>query len=115
VENGELSADGPSAGDGLSGELHACASEHTLAAAWLAADTQARYQCLVALGLSLFQVLQQATPLGDHRQQTLPGVVVLCVRLEVILKLEDSLAQKGNLYFGRPDIFVVTPVIPDYF
>src|SRR5687767_4015749 len=61
----------------------------------LAADTEAGNKRLVALRSRVLQIVQQPTPLGNHRQQPTTGVMVLRVRLEVILELKNTLAKDG--------------------
>jgi len=53
----------------------------------------------ITLCIVRFQIVQQASALADHHQQTAPGGMVFLVAFEVLRQLSDSLTQYGNLYF----------------
>ena len=67
----------------------------------LTTDAQALNQVLVPFRITAFQVFQQSTPSGYHRQQSPAGMMVLSVHLEMILELQNTLAQDGYLYLWR--------------
>ena len=73
----------------------------------LAADAQALNQALVPFRVTAFQVFQKAAPSGDHRQQSPAGMMIFLVRLEMILELQNTLAQDGYLYFWRTGVGIV--------
>ena len=64
----------------------------------LAADSKTLDESPVALWIAIFQIFQQLATPRDHRQQTTPGVMIFLVRLEMLSQLQNTLAQKGNLY-----------------
>src|SRR5437868_14080436 len=47
---------------------------------------------LVALGIVLLEVIQQATPLADQHEKTAARAVILLVRFEVLRQLADAFA-----------------------
>jgi hypothetical protein len=80
----------------------------------LTANTQALNQVLVSFRVTAFQVFQKATPPGNHRQQSTAGMMVLAMRLEMILKLLDALAEDGYLNFRRTDVGFVNSILRNY-
>ena len=62
---------------------------------------------LVALGIVVLEVVEQATTLADHHQETAAGGVILLVRLEMVRQLADSLAEHRNLDLGTARVFLV--------
>jgi hypothetical protein len=50
-------------------------------------------QAAIALDIFLFQVIEQATTLIHHAQQTAPRVVVAFVSLEMVGKVLDTTGQ----------------------
>ena len=81
------------------------------ACSYLAADTQGLNQVLVSFRATAFQVLQETPPLGDHRQQTTPGMMILFMRLKMLSELQNSRAQYRYLNLWRPDIGLVDPML----
>ena len=81
----------------------------------LAADSEAGDERLVTLGLGFLKIVQKPAAFCHQSQQTAPRMEILRVGPEVLLKLKDSLAQKGNLDFGRPHVVLLPPVFADYF
>ena len=73
----------------------------------LTADAQALDQGLVSFRITAFQVFQQAAPASDHRQQSPAGMMVFAVQLEMILELQNTLAQDRYLYFWRTGVGAV--------
>jgi hypothetical protein len=73
----------------------------------LTTDAQALNQVLVPFRITAFQVFQKAASACDHRQQSPAGMMVLTVQFEVVLELQNSLAQDGYLYVWRTGIGVV--------
>ena len=62
---------------------------------------------LVALGIVALEVVEQATSLADHHQETAAGGVILLVRLEMVRQLTDSLAEHRNLDLGAAGVVIV--------
>jgi hypothetical protein len=77
----------------------------------LTADAQALNQVLVSFRVPALEIFQEASTHGHHHQQTAPGVVILLIRLEMVPKLEDALAQNCNLNLWRTDIGGVNPIL----
>ena len=61
----------------------------------LTTDAQALNQVLVPFRITAFQVFQKAAPSCNHRQQSPAGMMIFLVRLEMILELQNTLAQDG--------------------
>jgi hypothetical protein len=80
----------------------------------LTADAQTLNQVLVPFGVTAFQVFQKATPARNHRQQSTAGMMILAVRLEMILKLLDALAENRYLDFRRADVCLVNAILRYY-
>jgi len=79
----------------------------------LTTDAQALNQALVPFRITAFQIFQEAAPSSDHRQQSPAGVMIFSVGLEMILELQNTLAQDGYLYFWRPGVGVVDSKLSD--
>ena len=77
----------------------------------LLADAQLRDDGLVALGVVLLQIVQQATSFADHHKKTAAGRMVLLVRAEMICELPDPFTQNRNLNFRAPRIIRVGGVL----
>jgi hypothetical protein len=73
----------------------------------LTTDAQALNQVLVPFRITAFQVFQKAAPSCDHRQQSPAGMMILAVQLEMILELQNTLAQDGYLYLWRTGVGVM--------
>ena len=65
---------------------------------------------LVALGIVVLEVVQQATSLADHHQETAAGGVILFVRLKVVRQLADPLTEHRDLNFRTASIVIVGAV-----
>jgi hypothetical protein len=65
---------------------------------------------LVALGIVVLEVVQQATSLADHHQETAAGGVILFVRLKVVRQFDDPLTEHRDLNFGTTSIVIVGAV-----
>src|SRR4051794_37931012 len=76
----------------------------------LAANSEAGDERLVTLRLGFLKIVQKPAAFCHQSQQTAARMKVFRVGLEVLLKLKDSLAQKGNLHFGRPHVVLLPPV-----
>jgi hypothetical protein len=61
-------------------------------------------QVLVSFRITAFQVFQQAPPACDHRQQSPAGMMVFAMQLEMILQLQNALAQNRYLDLWRTGI-----------
>ena len=79
----------------------------------LLADTHLQNHSLVALGVVLLQIVQQAATPANHHQKTATRSVVLLVRTEVLGQLADALAEKGNLNFRAAGVGGVGLVLLD--
>jgi hypothetical protein len=79
----------------------------------LLADAQLRDDGLVALGVVLLEIVQQATSLADHHKKTAAGRMVLLVRAEMIRELPDTFAQNCDLNFRAPRVIRVGGVLRD--
>lgn len=73
----------------------------------LLADAEFVDYVLVALGIVVLEVVQQAATLADHHQETAAGGVILLVRLEMVRQLTDSLAEHRNLDLGAAGVVIV--------
>ena len=80
----------------------------------LTADAQAQNQVLVSFRVTAFQVFQKAAAPCDHRQQSPAGMMILAVRLEMILELQNTLTQDCYLHFWRTGIGFVNPICCNY-
>ena len=73
----------------------------------LLADAEFVDYVLVALGIVALEVVEQATTLADHHQETATGGVILLVRLEMVRQLTDSLAEHCDLDLGAARVLLV--------
>ena len=80
----------------------------------LTTDAQALNQVLVPFRITAFQVFQKAASSCDHRQQSPAGMMILAMQLEMILELQNTLAQDGYLDFWRTGIGFVNSVRCNY-
>src|SRR5262245_9991239 len=62
---------------------------------------------LVTLGIVVLEVVEQATTLTDHHQETAARGVILLVRLEVFGQVTDPFTKHGDLYLGAAGIVIV--------
>jgi hypothetical protein len=65
---------------------------------------------LIALGIVVLEVVEQATALAHHHQETAAGGVILFVRLKVVRQFADPFAQHCDLHFRAASIFLVRAV-----
>ncbi len=70
----------------------------------LFADAELPDDCLIALGIVSFEVVEQATPLADQHEQAAARAVVLLVRFEVIRQLANAFTNNGDLNLGTPRV-----------
>ena len=63
---------------------------------------------LIALGIVVLEVIEQATTLAHHHQETAAGGVILLVRFEVFRQFADSFAKHRNLDFRTTCILFVS-------
>src|SRR5512143_1414408 len=75
----------------------------------LLTDAEILNDRLVSLGVVLLQVIQQATPLADHDEESASRRVVLLVGLEMIGQLADPLTEDRDLDFRRTCVRRVRP------
>ena len=59
----------------------------------LLAEAELRDHTLVALGIVLFEVVEQASALADQHKQAAARAVIFLVRFEVLRQLTNALAQ----------------------
>jgi len=62
---------------------------------------------LVALGIVVLEVVQQATTLADHHQETAAGGVILLVRFEVFGQITDTFAKHRDLDLRATGVVIV--------
>src|SRR5450631_4564890 len=77
----------------------------------LLADTEFRYDRLVALGIVFLEVVEQATALADQHEKSAARAVVFLVRLEVVRQLANTFAEQRDLNFGAPRIRRIPAVL----
>jgi len=65
---------------------------------------------LIALGIVVLQVVEQATSLAHHHQETAAGGVILIVCLEMIRQLTDPFAKHRDLNLRAPGVLLVGAV-----
>ncbi len=70
----------------------------------LLTDSKFLDDVFISISIVRLQIVQQATPLADHHEQTSPGGVVLFMRLEVLGQITDPLTQNCNLDFRASGI-----------
>jgi len=70
----------------------------------LLAEAELRDHTLVALGIVLFEVVEQPSALADQHEQAAARAVIFLVRFEVLRQLTNALAQQRDLDFGTPCI-----------
>src|ERR1043166_2672500 len=68
----------------------------------------------VSAGIGLSDVGQEATTVAHQLEQSLTGVKILLVGLQMIGEVGDALSQKRHLNFGGAGVFVVMRVRRDY-
>ena len=83
--------------------------------AGLTADSETGDERFVTLRLGFLEVVQKPAALCHQSQETTARMEIFRVGPEMLLKLKDSLAQKGNLDFGRPHVVLLPPVLADYY
>jgi hypothetical protein len=79
----------------------------------LLADAELLNHRLVALGIILLQVIEQATTLADHHQKPAPRSVVLLVGLEVFREFRDTRTQDRDLDLRAASVVRVRLVLLD--
>ena len=73
----------------------------------LLADAEFLDYVLVALGIVVLEVVEQAATLADHHQETAAGGVILLVRLKMIRQLTDSFTEHRNLDLGAAGVVIM--------
>jgi hypothetical protein len=68
----------------------------------------------VTVQIVFLQVVQMATPLANHFEETSPRMVVMLMRLQVFRQVTDAPAQKRDLYFRRTGIRCVPAIRADH-
>jgi len=62
---------------------------------------------LIALGIVVLEVVEQATSLAHHHQETAAGGVILIVCLEMIRQLTDPFTKHRDLNLRTSGVFLV--------
>jgi len=62
---------------------------------------------LVALGIVVLEVVEQAATLADHHQETAAGGVILLVRFEVVGQITDPFAKHRDLDLRAAGVVLV--------
>src|SRR5690349_14152471 len=79
----------------------------------LAAKTQTFDERLVALGIGLLEISQQAATLVHHLEQAATRMMILVVVGEMLGQVLDACGQQSDLHFRRTGIVLATTVIGD--
>ena len=79
----------------------------------LLADSELLNHSLVALGVILLEVVEQATPLADHNEKAATRRMVLLVRLEMLVELADTFGEQSNLDLGTTRVGRVGAIAAD--
>src|SRR5690242_3959384 len=77
----------------------------------LLTDTEFLNYRLVALGVVLLEVVEQATPLADQHEKSAARAVVFLVRFKVLRQLADAFAEQRDLNFWATGIARVRAVL----
>ena len=81
----------------------------------LLAETQPADDLLISVDILPTQIIQQPSAFADHPEQTLSGVVILGVGLEMLGEMQDAPGEQCDLDLGRTRVHVVSPVTLDDF
>jgi ABC-type branched-subunit amino acid transport system ATPase component len=76
-------------------------------------ELEIRDQRAVLLQIGLLNVVEQASALADHLQETLARVVILVVRAEVVDEMVDPGGEQRHLNPGRATVTLVQLVLLD--
>ena len=79
----------------------------------LLAEAESLNNRLVALGIVLFEVVKQATPLADQHEKTAARAMIFLVRFEVVRQLTNAFAQQSDLDFWTARIGGMGSVLID--
>src|ERR1700722_3409202 len=79
----------------------------------LLAQTKALDNLAIPIRVTAVQVIQQATALIDHHDQSAARCMILYVRLQMRSQVRDPLAQQCNLHFRRAGVFRMGPILFD--
>jgi hypothetical protein len=79
----------------------------------LLAYTETSDDFLVSLVVLATEIVEKTAALAYHLEQSLTGVVVLGVDLEVIRQILDASGQNRDLDLGRPGVRVVDSIVLD--
>jgi hypothetical protein len=80
---------------------------------YLMADSEFDKNLLVALGITVFQVGEEATPLRDHGQESSPGGMIFLMGFEMGFELGETPAQNCDLNLGGTGIALVNLIGSD--
>jgi hypothetical protein len=86
----------------------------SLACVVLFAYTELAYDLTVTVQIDFLEVLQMATPLPDHLEETPARMMILLVRLQVLRQVADTPAQQRYLHFRRTRVRRMPAIGTDY-
>ncbi len=64
----------------------------------------------ISRNILILEIVQQATTLSDHPQQSAARMMVFCMHLKMIGQIRDLFAQNRDLDFRRPRIGIVSSI-----
>jgi hypothetical protein len=79
----------------------------------LLADAELSDDSLIALGIVLLEVVEQATPLADQHEEAAARAVVLLVRFEMVRQLTDAFTEQRDLNLRATGVVSVCSVLVD--
>ena len=79
----------------------------------LLTDIQFGNDCTIPFDIFFLQVVQQATTLANHLQQTAAGMMVFLVGFQVFGECCNAGGKNRNLYFRRTGVSFVTGMFFD--
>jgi hypothetical protein len=81
----------------------------------LLAQTQLIDQIAVALDVGLFQIIEKAPALTDHKQKATARVVIFFMLFQVLVQVVDAHGQKRDLNLRGAGVAFVAAVLGDDF
>ena len=64
----------------------------------LASQTESTDKLAIPFDIAAFEVIEKLATTIDHSQKTLPGMVVVDVRFEMLSKIDDPSGEECDLY-----------------
>ena len=80
----------------------------------LLADAEFLNNGLVAFGIGLSEVVEQAATLAHHHKQAAPGGVVFLMRLKMLRQFTNPCTQDRDLHLGRTGVGRVSAVLVNH-